>query len=114
MQDDGESIKRFSCFPSLRVIEIECSEEEQADLISDLVRAAKETLRACPSFNPGTKSRSARSKEEAEAAREKLANMYSEPKAVKVRYLPGKPPRKDYLHQDPSYFYPSKIEEYPV
>ncbi|KAG9125953.1 hypothetical protein FRC07_005480, partial [Ceratobasidium sp. 392] len=112
--DQGESIRRFSCFPSLRVIEIDCSEEEQAQLVPDLVKAAKETLEVCSTSNIVAKSKSARAKKEAEAARERLANTYSEPKMVRVRYLPGTRPRKDYPHEDPSYFYPSRIEQHLV
>ncbi|KAG9093664.1 hypothetical protein FRC06_011420, partial [Ceratobasidium sp. 370] len=113
-EDKGESIRRFSCFPSLRVIEIDCSEEAETHLVPELVQAAKETLRICSTFDVRATSESTRDKTAAETARERLASLYSEHRLVRVRYLPGQKPRKNHLHEDPLYYYPSRIEEHVI
>ena len=113
VQGGEDTIRRFSCFPSLRVIEIECNEFE-AQRGSDLVQPAKETLRACSKYKPAPKGKSARAVQDAEQAQERLAALYHDPMMVKVRYFPGNRTWRRYGLQNPSDFYPTKVEEHLV
>lgn len=78
-----------------------------------MVEPAKQALRGCSTYKPPNK-KSARANQRAEEARVRLAALYPEPMVVKVRYLSGSRFGKDYGHYNPSYFYPTRIEEYPV
>lgn len=112
-QNGEDVIRRFSSFPSLRVIEIECSEfEEQYGL--HLAQSAKETLQACSKRNPILKGKSARAIQDTGRARERLAALYPEPMMVRIMYYPENRSWRPHGHRDPSCFYPTRVEDHPV
>ena len=113
MKETVEALRFYSYFPSLRTIEIDCSEGNVQKGLG-LVEIAKKTLRACSTYRP-PKSRVARLNKQAEETRERLAALYPEPMMVKVIYHPDIPTwEEEYGHHDPSYFYPTRVEEYPL
>ena len=103
----------ITSFPSLRTIEIECSESDTQKALS-LVDVAKKTLRACSTYRP-PKGKISRLNKQAEETRERLAVLYPEPLMVKVIYHPDVPTwEEEYGYHYPPYFYPTRVEEYPV
>ncbi|KAF8595361.1 hypothetical protein BDV93DRAFT_515036 [Ceratobasidium sp. AG-I] len=112
-KDTAEALRMFSYFPSLRTIEIDCSEADAQKGLS-LVNVAKKTLRACSMYRT-PKCRSARVNKQADETRSRLAALYPEPMVVKVVYHPDIPTwREEYGHHDAAYFYPTRVEEYLV
>ncbi|KAF8596239.1 hypothetical protein BDV93DRAFT_563523 [Ceratobasidium sp. AG-I] len=106
-----DEIRKYDVFPSLRIIEIDCIPGTSDSRIAHLVEAAKQTLSACADYKPPAKTKKSRKgADNTLSALDDLADLYPEPRAVRVRHFP--PRGQNGLGGATSYYVPLRVEEH--
>ncbi|CAE6421440.1 unnamed protein product [Rhizoctonia solani] len=96
----------YGTFPSLRVVEIDCFGTTVTD---DDVKLGKDILRACANYKPPKKGKkSRRNMADGGLSDSGLADLYPEPRVVRVRTFPQR-----YYEKSPEGFTPLGVEDIP-
>ncbi|KAG8710789.1 hypothetical protein FRC11_004125, partial [Ceratobasidium sp. 423] len=100
----------YGTFPGLRVLEIDCFGTEVVG--DDHLKLVRDTLRACANYKPQKKGRKSRRKAaDDDLSDSGLADLYSEPRVVRVRKFGWRP---RYYEKSPEEFTPLGVEEIPL